>query len=190
MKKFSKEFNYKVGEEPKPIEQKISESDSLKERIQFLMDQFLSIRTYGPIDRYQRAGLIKINGKEMFLEALMGLIDVDTMKVKKLTLEGLKTETRDWELIDNSISKLGDTQYNIEEQVSLIKQKESIVKFYEQYEDSELMLLVLTERVSKINDFSLIEQKYKAAVLLKELNQNFSKIADIYESRYLELKQI
>ena len=88
MKKFSNITNQKVGEEPK-IEVKLNEEDLFKVKILNLMDQLLTIRTYGPVDKHQRAGLIKISGKEMFLEALMGLFSDKTLKeqVKLLNIK-------------------------------------------------------------------------------------------------------
>ena len=103
MKKFSNITNTKVGEEPKVEIKKLNEEDMFKSKVLNLMDQFLSIRTYGPVDRYLRAGSIKISGKETFLEALVSLMDDKSNKTAKDVLESLKGEVGDWESIDNKI---------------------------------------------------------------------------------------
>ena len=82
MKKFSNISGSKVSEEPKVEVKQLNEEDMFKAKVLNLMDQLLSVRTYGPIDRYLRAGSIKIAGKEMFLEALM-----DALKGKSLKEE-------------------------------------------------------------------------------------------------------
>ena len=92
MKKFSKLTNQKVTEEPKVETKKIDEGEIIKYKMIDLMDKFLSIQTYGPVDRHQRAGLIKIMGKEMLAEAISDmLIDISNKDKTKL-LESLKSE--------------------------------------------------------------------------------------------------
>ena len=71
MKKFSNITNQKVGEEPKKELKKFNEEDIFKAKVVNLMEDFLKIQTYGPIDRYLRAGNIKISGKETFLDCLL-----------------------------------------------------------------------------------------------------------------------
>ena len=107
MKKFSNISGYKVSEEPKEkSEVKINEEEMFRGKILNLMDQLLSIRTYGPVDRYQRAGNIKIAGKEMFLEALMDLLKDKSSKDEKKILESLKSQIKDWEAIDSKIDEV------------------------------------------------------------------------------------
>ena len=104
MKKFSKISGSKVSEEPK-VEIKVNEEDLFKTKVLNLMDQLLSIRTYGPIDRYLRAGNIKISGKEMFLEALMDILKDKSKKDEVKLLESLKSNIRDWEYLDTKIDE-------------------------------------------------------------------------------------
>ena len=106
MRKFSKITNQNVGQEPKIDTTKIDETTLFKVKVMNLMEQFLSIQTYGPVDRYLRAGSITIKGKELFTEALLSLLDEKTIKEKTKLLEGLKSELKDWETIDNKIDHL------------------------------------------------------------------------------------
>ena len=66
MKKFSNISNVKVSEEPKLEVKQLNEEEMFKAKVMNLMEQLLSIRTYGPIDRYLRAGNIKVVGKRCF----------------------------------------------------------------------------------------------------------------------------
>ena len=75
MKKFSNITNQTVGQEPKVETTKIDEKKVLKVKMIKLMEDLLSIETFGPIDRFQRFGLIKIKGQEILTEAIINLIN-------------------------------------------------------------------------------------------------------------------
>ena len=92
MKKFSNISNVKVSEEPKLEVKQLNEEEIFKVKVMNLMEQLLSIRTYGPIDRYLRAGNIKIAGKEMFLEALMDALKGKSLKEETKKIKVLKKE--------------------------------------------------------------------------------------------------
>lgn len=193
MKKFSNITGSKVGKEPEVKETKVSESDDFISKVQFLMDNFLTIQTYGPIDRYQRAGTIKISGKELFLEALLGLLESKKSKDIKSLLEGLKRETGDWEMLDNNIDKITNVEFDITKESNIIKQKKSISKILERYDDKELSLNMIKDSVSKIKTFETSECKYLASLSIKESNKYDSELIDevvgLYESVYLKLKK-
>jgi hypothetical protein len=106
MKKFSNITGQKVGEEPKREARPINEEELFKSKVMSLMDDFLTIRTYGPVDRYLRAGSIKVAGKEEFLEALMSLMTEKSIKDQSKLLEGLKADISDWKSIDSKKSSL------------------------------------------------------------------------------------
>ena len=80
MKKFSNISNYAVGEKPAEVEYKIDEADLFRLKVINLLEQFLSIETYGPVDRYLRAGSLTIKGKEMAADAILSLLDEKTVK--------------------------------------------------------------------------------------------------------------
>ena len=106
MKKFSNITGQKVGEEPKREAKPINEEELFRSKVMSLMDDFLTIRTYGPVDRYLRAGSIKVAGKEEFLEALMSLMTEKSIKEQSKLLEGLKADISDWKAIDSKKSSL------------------------------------------------------------------------------------
>ena len=91
MKKFSNITGEKVTEQ-KPVEVKITESDLLKVGVLKLMDNFLRIQFYGPVTRYQVAGTAKVAGKELFVEALLDMLDEFSSKEKVKLLESMKSE--------------------------------------------------------------------------------------------------
>ena len=149
MKKFSNITGQKVNEEPK-VEVKIDESELFRNRLMSLMDQFLSIQTYGPIDRHQRAGLIKIAGKEHLVEALLSLLQEKSTKDQTKLLEGLKSEIKDWEVIDNKIQILQEK--NIPSTSNRNKFNSLVNKY-----DSETLIEFTKESVYKITDKKIIE---------------------------------
>lgn len=187
MKKFSKIAKVKVTEEPKVVKKEKTKIDEFADNVQYLMDQFLTIQTYGPIDRYQRAGNIKIKGKEVFLEALMKLIESNKGKDSISILESLKKDTKDWKSIDNKIDSIKKNEFDIVKESDFLKVKEGVSKFLRKYsKDDELCLLAVKENVSVIKNKEILESKYLACLKLKEENK-FSKVIDkvinIYESK-------
>lgn len=187
MKKFSKIAKVKVAEEPKVVKKEKTKIDEFADNVQYLMDQFLTIQTYGPIDRYQRAGNIKIKGKEVFLEALMKLIESNKGKDSISILESLKKDTKDWKSIDNKIDSIKENEFDIVKESDFLKVKEGVSKFLRKYsKDDELCLLAVKENVSVIKNKEILESKYLACLKLKEEGK-FSKVIDkvinIYESK-------
>lgn len=166
MKKFSKITNSKIGEEPKVEIKKLNEEEIFKSKVSNLIDNYLKIQTYGPIDRYLRAGNIKITGKEMFLEAIMALLSDETTKDKKKLLEGLKSNIKDWEFIDSKINDIDDTNEDFRIKYNL----DRIIERYS--EDEELLSEVLQEKINKISSKSILEtySKYlqKSNIINKE----------------------
>lgn len=103
MKKFRNITGQKVTEEPKKEVKQLNEEELFKLKLVSLMDSILSIRTYGPVDKHQRPGLIKIAGKEMLVEAILDLLTEKSSKEQTKLLESLKTEMGNWEVIDSKI---------------------------------------------------------------------------------------
>ena len=145
------------------------------------MDKFLSIQTYGPIDRHQRAGLIKIKGKEMLAEAIADmLIDISNKDKTKL-LESLKSEIRDWEVIDNKIESL-------EKDRPSLNNKSQMNSLLEMYGNDENFLVEITE--SKTKRIKDIKKLVDYIQLVSESNlsrDTKSKMVEIYTER---IKQI
>jgi hypothetical protein len=153
MKKFSNISNVKVSEEPKVENNQINEEDLFKGKVLNLMDELLSIRTYGPIDRYLRAGNIKISGKEMFLEALLDLLKDKSSKEEKRILESLKSKIKDWEAIDTKIDEIEQRISESDSRSKMIPHRNKLKSIYNNYgQDEEMLMNMIDESCNKITD--------------------------------------
>lgn len=185
MKKFSNITNQKVSTEPKS-ERKVNEQDLLKVKISELMDQFLMIRTYGPVDRYQRAGSIKIAGKEVFLEALLNLFSVKSIKDQAKLLEGLKSEIGDWELLDNKSNEFMSKISECEDNNKLLIQRQNVLNTYNKYkDDTQLLLKVIDESCKKIDSYDIANERYLSSIQLYTENkvEIFKEISEKFKNR-------
>jgi hypothetical protein len=152
MKKFSKITNQKVSEEPKIKETPLTEGDLFKSSVLNLMDQLLTIRTYGPVDRYLREGSIKIDGKEMFLEALIDLMSNKSLKGEVKLLEGLKSKISDWKSLDKEIE---DINTKIDESVrgKMLNHRMKIINLFKLYkDDKDTLMSQIDEMAGKIKN--------------------------------------
>ena len=153
MKKFSNISNVKVSEEPKVETKQLNEEEQFKGRVLNLLDQLLSVRTYGPVDRYLRAGNIKIAGKEMFLEALMDLLKDKSSKEEKKILESLKSYVKDWETIDSKIDEIDERLSESEIKDKLIPHRNKLQSLVNKYsQDEEMLMNMVEESCKKITD--------------------------------------
>lgn len=194
MKKFSNITNQKVGQEPSK-ETKTNEQDAFRMKLLNLMDSYLTIQTYGPIDRYLRAGSIKIMGKEIFAEALINIIGEKSLKEQTKLLESLKSEMRDWELIDEKIEAVSNKIVESQEKSKTLIHRNKIISIYEKYGNDEEMLMTMTEKscekiktaekaraMSVTAEYMSIEGKYP--------KQAFEKISEKFNERYKHLTSI
>lgn len=176
MKKFSKITNQKVSTEAK-VTDKVDESESLKYSVLNLMDDLLKVEFYGPINRYQVAGTMKVAGKELFVEALLDLLNKKSNKTSIKLLESLKLKIKDWETIDEMI----DIVSNDMEDLSLHRKK--ILSVYNRYQYDEDILLeqikISSDKIS--SDIALL--RYKACDKLPINDNILSKIKDVYKSK-------
>jgi len=180
MKKFSKITNQTVGQEPKIDTTKIDEATVFKVRVMNLMEQFLSIQTYGPVDRYLRAGSIKIKGQELFAEALLSLLDEKTIKEQTKLLEGLKSELRDWETLD---SKINDINSNINN----FKVSHKISQLLEKYsDDEEILIQVVEEQSKRVSDVELLQSYKDTFSSVKLTPDTLGRISEIFSQRISE----
>lgn len=192
MKKFSNITNQKVGEEPKKEVTQFTEEDVFKSKVMSLMEDFLTIRTYGPVDRYLRAGNIKIGGKETFLEALMSLMSDKSLKEQTKLLESLKGEIRDWEVIDAKIGLVNEELDKSTEKNKTLSHRNKLVSLFEKYgHDEELMLQIAESDSKKITTAESAKLRAITAEYMAEEGKypksTFKKIA---ESFYLRSKEI
>lgn len=147
MKKFSKYTNSPVGEEPIVKNDKLNEEQIFRSKILRLMDDFLRVQTYGPVNRYQVAGLMKVSGQDLFLEALMDLLKDNKSQDEIAILESLKSDMLNWEIIDSKIDDVKSRNNN------LYSQRLRIKSLYERYKDDEEMLMeMISKSITMISD--------------------------------------
>lgn len=186
MKKFSNITNTKIGEEPKVEVKKLNEEEVFKSKVMRLMDDFLKIQTYGPVDRYLRAGNIKISGKETFLEALMSLMDDNSNKTAKALLESLKSDVRDWEAIDNKIEEVNTKIEEKSKSIEEIKHRNKVLSIYSKYgSDKKLCLSMFEKNIDKINDGENAYLKYVVSEKISNNHDNSELFKEVSE-KYLE----
>lgn len=184
MKKFSNITGEKISQEPK-VEIKINEEDVFKSKVMRLMDDFLKVQMYGPITRYHVAGTMKVSGKELFLEALMDLLNDKSNKDITKVLESLKSEIKDWKAIDEKIEEV-----NSEKSTHIYRNK--IKQLYNKYKsDSELLFENIDKSITKLNDKESLISRIKACEsLIEDINYNtdiIQKISEKYKNRLNEI---
>jgi len=181
MKKFSNITGQKVGEEPKVEIKQLNEEELFKSKLMSLMDQILSIRTYGPVDRYQRAGLIKVAGKEMLVEAILDLLSEKSVKDQTKVLEGLKSELRDWEVIDAKIESLNKEK-------TLLSNRNKFKSLLESYTDNDLLLKVVENDVDKIKKEKTLTDYIQLTTESKLDSKTKIELVNIYSNRLNQLR--
>lgn len=149
MKKFSNISGFRVPEEKKPEVTKINEEDLFKTKVLNLMENLLSIRTYGPVDRYLRAGSIKISGQELFIEALMDLLKEKTLKQETRILESLKSDIKDWKVIDTKIEEANSKIESLNEASDILTYRRKIKSIYTNYSSDEKLLIEMIDNSCK-----------------------------------------
>jgi len=185
----------KVNEEPKvQITKEENEIFALKAGIMKLMDNLLSIQTYGSTRRDIIQNNIKITGKEMFAEALIDFLSDKSLNDQIKALESLRSTNRDWQSIDNNVNEL----YNeINEKAALSKNVNQISKiktFLETYGDDEKFEVLLesyTKRVKNGKEAylrSVIASKMANDINYKSYSsEKLSQISDNFLKRAKEL---
>ena len=189
MKKFSKITGVTVTEQ-KPVDKKVTESDLMKVGIMKLIDNYLSVRFYGPVTRYQVAGSAKVVGKEMFLEALLDMLGEFSTKEKVKLLEGLKSDITDWELLDNKIEQFKEQLKEISES-KLVAHKEKIKSLCGRYSNETELLEQFDKSLSKIKSGQtaylrsvaakrmISESKISSKLLLQISDKYFNKASEL-----------
>jgi len=150
MKKFSKITGQSVGEQ-KPIKNQVTELDLMKTGIMKLMDNYLNVQMYGPVTRYSVSGSAKVAGKEMFLGALLDMLEEFSSKEKVKLLESMKSEITNWEFLDTKINELNIHLEEVSES-KLVAHKEKIKSLYSRYNDEKELLEQFDKSVSKIKN--------------------------------------
>lgn len=181
MKKFSNITGQKVAEEPKFEPKQLNEEELFKSKLIDLMDNILSVRTYGPVDRYERAGLIKIAGKEMLVEAILDLLTEKSNKEQVRLLESLKSEIKDWKVIDDKIENIFLTR------IPKLSNRNKINSLLESYDEMSLVDII-SEKITKVNSVETLLDYYK---IISESNLSTTtkqQILNLYLDRIQLLK--
>jgi len=183
MKKFSNITNQKVGKEPEEKEIKMNEEESFRFALMGLMDKYLHIQTYGPIDRYLRAGTIKITGKEALVEALADLMSDKSTLEKTILLESLKSKVGDWEAIDEKIEEV-ETKWTAEKsERELAPHRNKVANLLEKYgQDEDLLIEMVNRSVEKMKSHKTAKNRSIVAAEMK-----LDKISAIYEKKANQL---
>lgn len=125
MKKFTNISNSTVGVEKEvKIDEKEQQEILFKHQIMKLMDDFLTIQSYGSA-RPEIMIPTRIVGKELFVEALQDLLSQKENKEIVKVLESIKEKTKDWKSIDETIDDLeiGSRKIKFEQQIKNIVEK-------------------------------------------------------------------
>ena len=137
MKKFSTITGAKVGQEP-DITQKTQENndgDTLRFAIDSMIDEFLTISFSGPYTTEYFQQTSKIEGREVFIEALMSALKEKDIQKEIKTLESLKGSVNDHQMLDEKIDNLslllekqspGDTAKHKKRVEDLLKKEDPI----------------------------------------------------------------
>jgi hypothetical protein len=181
MKKFSNITGEKVTEQ-KPVEVKVTDSDVIKYGIMRLMDNYLNVQFYGPITRYRVAGTAKVVGKEIFVEALLDMLEEFSTKEKVKLLESMKNESNDWELLDNKISELQLQLESIKDS-KLVTHKEKIKSLCKRYKNKEELLEQVDKSISKIKTKKTLELRATAAQILSSEYPILVEVAKKYSDK-------
>jgi hypothetical protein len=192
MKKFSNISNVKVSEEPKVEVKQLNEEEMFKAKVMNLMEQLLSVRTYGPVDRYLRAGNIKVAGKEMFLEALMDLLKDKSSKEEKKILESLKGAVSDWEAIDSKIDEINQKISENQEKDKMIPHRNKLQSLYNNYgQDEEMFMNMVQESCNKITDSEKAYLRGLTAEYManegKYPKEVFTKVSELFKEKSKQL---
>ena len=187
MKKFSKITNVKVNEQ-KPVETTTTELDLMKAGVKKLMDSYLNVQMYGPVTRHERAGSVKVVGKELFLEALIDFLEEFTSKDKVKVLESLKSESKDWKLIDSKIDEIKESTNQIKES-KLVSHKEKVKSMIKRFNTKETLTDYLSTTLPKVKNGELAYMRSLAAKRMMKENKNplLKIVEESYSSKSKEL---
>lgn len=194
MKKFSNVSGAKVPVQPTiDVKQKtqLNEKDIFAYNIFSLIDECLSIRSYGTVSPVLMMP-VRITGKEMFVEALIQLLNEYNTKDQVKLLESLKETNTDWESIDNKINDITNSVYT----KSQMKSVNKIKSLFEKYsDDTESLIMHLDNQCNKIKSKDVAFERYEAAnkmfndVNYKNIKDELKVISDKYLNKYQELSK-
>ena len=167
MRKFSSFTGEKVNTEPKvAISQESLEVESFRLSILDLIEKTLTIRNEGT---YKHAMIVsKIDGKEMFVEALMDFLSHKENKKAITYLESLKESNRDWKSIDDKILQIQTEIDNTNFLNENSEHVEQIKSFLDKYSSSDDFNEILETQITRITDYNTAFTRSKVADAMLE----------------------
>jgi hypothetical protein len=182
MNKFSRISGQKVNELPKLIKSpEEMELEQVKYSLLKLLDNTLTIRSYGSARKHLLEDTVKIAGKEMFIESLIDFMADKNYKEQIKMLESMKGETKDWQAIDEKINEINGKIQNVRNLNTNLNQVKKIKMFLETYSEDDRFDDLLETYVSKLNNG---KEALMTSNLVKEMIKN-SKFS-IYPKKQLE----
>jgi hypothetical protein len=170
MDKFSRISGTKVNDLPKLIKSpEEMQIEQLKGSIVQLMDNCLTIRSYGSSRKNVLQDTVKIAGKEMFVEALIDFMSNESLKEQIAVLESLKSNNKDWRSIDEKINELNNEIQNIRYLNTNQNGVKKVKMFLENYVEDERFDTLLENYVNKLDNGS---EAYNIHLLVKEMMKN------------------
>ena len=155
MIKFSNISGQKVNSEPRPIEvsKEQLELEGLKATIMNLIEQTLTIRNYGTGYKHDAMMTTEIDGKEMFVEALLDFLSEKENKKAISYLESLKQTNKDWQSIDNKITEVINENTKLKFLSDNNSYLEKVKDFLDKYSLSEDFEDILEQQILKVTDY-------------------------------------
>ena len=143
MKKFSNITNFKINSKPNIEKNEVSIEEGIKRSLLSLMDRNLKIQSYGSVDNRFLSGSVTVEGKELLAEAIIDLFTELSSSKEIKALESLKSDIKDWNIIDEKIDQIKKYKSNYKKRFNLNK----IVERYKNNE--ELLIKVVREKIEK-----------------------------------------
>ena len=176
MLKFSNLSGQQVNSEPKiEMNKEAVEINSLKASIFDLIDKTLTIRHDG--DYRHTVVMNKIEGKELFVEALLNFLS-ETENKKAITyLESLKESNGDWKSIDDKISEIETKNQNLKFLKENSEHLNQIKSFLDKYALAEDFDDILDSQILKVTEskIALIRSKIASIILEDEQYNKYPK---------------
>lgn len=166
MKKFSAVSNI---EAPKSEPKKEIKNDvvDIKGAIMNLMEDYLTIRSYGSARAELIGGQLKIGGKEMFVEALLDMVNNFTKEDKVQLLESLKNEIHDWQTLDGKIDEIKSESRDI-------KLESKIKNEISKWGNSGSLSEITRNKVSKVDDVDYLNKVVSVCEKMETERSNYS----------------
>jgi len=167
MIKFSDISGTKINSEPKiEISKESIELEGFKQSIMDMIEKTLIVRNEG---NYRHTVFIsKIDGKEMFVEALLDFLSEKENKKAITYLESLKESNNDWKSIDEKIDEIKENTEKIKFLSDNNSHVEQIKSFLDKYALSEDFTDILDNQLLKITDYNIALTRSKVANLMME----------------------